>query len=97
MVVRHTLLHLNPERLGEAREFYNGEDLTGVLRTLKGYRFNHLFESVDEPGEAVSVTAWDTMEDAEAYEQSGLYADLITTLGEWSTAPSELRTYEVRE
>ena len=68
-----------------------------VMRKLKGYRFNYLLESIDEPGEAISVTAWDTMDDAEAYEQSGLYADLVTKFGKWFTAPAELRTYEVSE
>lgn len=97
MVVRHTLMYLDPKRLDEAREFYNSEELTGVLRRLKGYRFNYLLELVDEPGEAVSVTTWETVDDAEAHEQSGLYADLVTKLGEWFTAPAELRTYEVSE
>jgi heme-degrading monooxygenase HmoA len=90
-------MHLDPENLEMARESYKSEEFTGVLRELKGYRFNYLLESVDEPGEAISVTAWDTMDDAEAYEQSGLYADLVTKFGEWFTAPAELRTYEVSE
>jgi hypothetical protein len=37
------------------------------------------------------------MDDAEAYEQSGLYADLVTKFGKWFTAPAELRSYEVSE
>jgi heme-degrading monooxygenase HmoA len=97
MVVRHTLMHLDPENVEKARESYKSEEFTGVLRKLKGYRFNYLLESIDEPGEAISVTAWDTMDDAEAYEQSGLYADLVTKFGKWFTAPAELRTYEVSE
>ena len=35
MVVRHTLMHLDPENLEKARESYKSEEFTWVLRKLK--------------------------------------------------------------
>jgi hypothetical protein len=33
---------------------------------------NYLLEPVDSPGEDISMTAWDSREEAEAYERSGV-------------------------
>jgi heme-degrading monooxygenase HmoA len=68
-----------------------------VLERQKGHRFHHLLESVDVPGEGVSVSAWDSREDAEAYERSGVYEELVAKFGHFYTGPERLASYEVRE
>jgi len=56
-----------------------------------------MLESVDAPGDSISLTAWDSQEDAEAYEQSGTYKELVDKIRNYITAPPEFSTYEVRE
>jgi heme-degrading monooxygenase HmoA len=78
--MRMTHIKIDLVRLDEARTFYNSEEVSGFTRQQKGYRFHYLLESVDAPGELVSLTAWDTQADAEAFEQSEAYAAALSEL-----------------
>jgi heme-degrading monooxygenase HmoA len=76
--VRMTFTKSDSDSLEAARTLYNSEEVSGVLERQRGHRFHHLLESVDVPGEGVSVTtSWDSREDAEAYERSGAYEELV--------------------
>jgi heme-degrading monooxygenase HmoA len=97
MWVRMTYFRMDLANIEAARTFYNGEEISGVMRRQPGYRFNYLLESVDAPGEAISVSAWDSREAAEAYERSGVYEELIGRFGEYYVQPPELRNYEIPE
>ena len=87
MWVRMTYFRMDLANSQAARAFYNGEDISGMIRQQPGYRFNYLLESVDDPGEAISITAWDSREDAEAYERSGVYEEMLGRLGEFYVRP----------
>ncbi len=97
MWIRLTYAKIEPDKVAEARALYNSEMVSGVIRQQKGYRFHHLLESTDNPGEAISVTAWDSQADGEAYEQSGMYKELVVKFSAYFMAPPELKTYEIRE
>ena len=97
MWVRLTYVKVDPTHADEVRDLYNSDEISGVIRQQKGYRFHHLLESVDAQGESISLTAWDSQEDAEAYEQSGTYKELVDKIRNYITASPELRSYEVRE
>jgi len=43
------------------------------------------------------VTAWDSREDAEAYERSGAYEELVAKFRHFYTEPELLASYEVRD
>ena len=81
MLVRFTYIKMDPTNLDEVRDLYNSDEVSGVIRQQQGYRFHYLLESVNAPGESISLTAWDSREDAEAYEQSGAYKELVDKFG----------------
>ena len=97
MFVRMTFTKIDPAAVEAARALYNGDEVSGVLDRQEGHRFHYLLESVDAAGEGVSVTAWDSREDAEAYERSGAYEELVAKFRSFYTGPAQLRSYEVRE
>ena len=97
MFVLMTFTKIDPASAEAARALYYRDEIEGVLVRQKGHRFHHLLESVDVPGESISVTAWDSREDAEAYERSGAYEELEAKFGNFHTAPELLASYEVRE
>jgi heme-degrading monooxygenase HmoA len=97
MFVRMTFTQSDPASAEAARTLYNSDEVSGVLDRQRGHRFHYLLESVDAPGEGLSVTAWDSREDAEAYERSGAYEELVAKFGQFHTEPARLRSYEVRE
>ena len=96
--VRMTFTKIDPASAEAVRALYYRDEIWGVLERQKGHRFHyHLLESVDVPGEGVSVSAWDSREDAEAYERSGAYEELVAKFRNFYTEPERLASYEVRE
>ena len=93
MWVRMTHIKMDPGRVEEARALYNSDDVSGVVRSSEGYAFHHLLESVDNPGEVISITAWDTQEHGETYEHSGTYMRLVAKFNEFFTSPPVLKSY----
>jgi heme-degrading monooxygenase HmoA len=105
MWVRLTFLKIEPADLAAARALYQSEEISGVVRKQPGYRFHHLLESVERPGEVISLSAWRSQADADAYEQSGVYENLLRKFGEWFAIPPaegaiavpRLDSYEVHD
>ena len=96
MFVRITFTQTDPDAVEAARTLYYSDEVSGILERQKGHRFHYLLESVDAVGEAVSVTAWDSREDAEAYERSGTYEELVAKFNHLYTEAPRLGSYEVR-
>ena len=97
MWVRLTTIKMDPANVEAARALYNSEQVSGVIRAQEGYRFHHLLESVDNPGESLSITGWDSKANSDAYEQSGTYATLVGQFEEFFTGSPELRSYEIHK
>lgn len=92
-----TFTKVAPKDLDAIRAYYHSEAVSGLIRRQPGYRFHYLLESVEHPGEIRSLTAWDRREDAEVYERSGVYGELVRQFGQWLTIPPQVNSYEVRE
>ena len=99
MFVRMTFTKIDPASAEAVKALYYRDEIRGVLERQKGHRFHYyLLEAVDVPGEGVSVTAaWDSREDAEAYERSGAYEELVAKFGHFYTGPERLASYEMRD
>ena len=98
MVVRMNFTQSDPASAEAARALYYRDEIEGVLVRQKGHRFHYyLLEAVDVPGEGVSVSAWDSREDAEAYERSGVYEELVAKFRHFYTGPERLASYEMRD
>lgn len=93
MFVRLTFVNLDPNNLEGARAQANGPEIREIAAKEKGFRFMYLLESVERPGEAVSISAWDSREDAEAYGKN-VYPKLVGKFKQWFTGSAELRLYE---
>ena len=53
------------------------KEIVPVLQRTSGCRYIYLTESMQEDDEVVSITVWDSKHDADVYEQSGLFEDLV--------------------
>jgi heme-degrading monooxygenase HmoA len=97
MFVRMNFTKTDPASAEAARALYYRDEIEGVLARQKGHRFHYLLEAVDDATEGVFLTAWDSREDAEAYERSGAYKELADKFMHFHTGPELLASYEVRE
>jgi heme-degrading monooxygenase HmoA len=76
MWVRIVSLKILPGKLGDFRSYY-AEHTIPALRKVKGCRHVYLLESEGDKDEVLSVTTWQSRQDAEAYERSGLFDQLL--------------------
>jgi len=78
----------------EVRKLYYDEVIP-VMKEQEGQRFVHLLERLEAEGEAISITAWDNKANADAYEGSGFYQELVVKFQPFYSAWPELESYEV--
>jgi heme-degrading monooxygenase HmoA len=80
--VRIVSARIEPGRFGELKERYDRE-IKPVLMETKGCRAVFLVESVKARSRVLSVTVWDSEEDAIRYELSGAFDKLIGRISEF--------------
>lgn len=76
MHVRLLSLKIHPEKTEEFTEVYKNEIIPPLLK-VAGCRYAFLTESMKEINEYISVTIWNSVQDAERYETSGLFQQLV--------------------
>jgi heme-degrading monooxygenase HmoA len=94
MYVRMTFFKVKDGQMGALRELYNKEVIP-AHKKHKGIRFVHLLEGLDDANEGISVTAWDTKADVDAYEKSGDYERLVGMFNAMISGAPVLKSYEV--
>jgi heme-degrading monooxygenase HmoA len=94
MYVRMTLIKIKSGRMEALRSIYN-EQVIPTMQKQKGVRFIHLLECLENRDEGISITAWDTKADLDAYEKSGVYEGLIEKFKDFYSTPPVLKSYEV--
>jgi len=75
MYLRILSVQLNPGKLDEFRSIYE-KNILPALEKLKGCRFAFMTTSGEEENKVVCVSLWDSKQDADAYEKSGLFEEL---------------------
>jgi heme-degrading monooxygenase HmoA len=76
MFMRLLKVEVDPEGLHLLQNLYS-ERVLGALEGVPGCRFAGLMQSIHHPDTCLSLTLWNTPEDAAAYERSGLFAQLL--------------------
>ncbi len=71
MFIRMTFVRFKPGTMPEVQSLYN-DFVIPKMKEQPGLRFVHFLEQVDDRNAGISITAWDTRQDAEAYERTGI-------------------------
>jgi len=74
--VRIVSAKIQEDKLEEFKQLYSTEVIP-ALQTTKGCSYAYLTENLQEENEFISVTIWDSQEDAESYEKNGRFAELL--------------------
>ena len=94
MYVRMTFFRLKEGKMDDLRNLYN-KQVIAAHKNHKGIRFVHLVECMDSKYDGISVTAWDTKADVDAYEKSGDYEKLVALFKEMYSGEPVLKSYEI--
>ena len=92
MFVRLTYLNFLPGKMEEAKRIYNSE-LVPVVKSQKGNLDCRMLEPVDKTDDYISMTVWDNKEDADAYQASGVYKQLVDRIKEMYAKAPVLKVY----
>jgi heme-degrading monooxygenase HmoA len=82
MFVRIVAARVEPSRYSELKQRYDDEVAPALLAT-KGCRAAFLVEGVSARSRALSVTVWDSEQDALRYEASGSYDEMVAKTSEF--------------
>jgi quinol monooxygenase YgiN len=82
MYMRLLELRVKPEGLELARNYYQDTVLPRI-RTMPGCRFGLLIQNRLDPNDLISMTLWEQQRDAEAYQQSPVYEQMIAEFSEF--------------
>ncbi|MDP4262975.1 MAG: antibiotic biosynthesis monooxygenase family protein [Bacteroidota bacterium] len=92
MFVRLTYINFLAGRSEEARTIYNGE-IAPAVRKQKGNLDCRLLEPVNEADDYISMTLWETREDADTYHSSGVYKKMIERVSDLFSNEPVLKAY----
>ncbi len=76
MFVRIVSLKIQEGKLEEFKKIYS-EIIIPELKSVTGCQYVYLIESINEEDEYISLTIWDSKEDADNYESSGKFNQLV--------------------
>jgi len=93
MHARITTVQLRPDTVDASIGIYQQEILP-VITAQPGYQGVYFFTD-RASGNGVSITIWTSEADAQAYESSGTYRQLVAKLAANFAAPPTLATYDV--
>ena len=96
MFARLTFISVQPESIEEVKRIYN-EELAPVVKSQKGNVGAWLLEPTDSTDDFISLTEWISEAEANAYESSGTYRELVDKLKDKYKNKSVLKTYNVTE
>lgn len=93
MITRMTFLSFPPEKKEELKKIYQ-EETTPMVRKQKGNLDCMLLEPLNPADEYVSLTTWDSQEDADNYQSSGVYKQLVDRVRPFFTKEPVLKVYQ---
>ena len=93
MYARLTIVQMKPDLLDETIKLYK-DGVIPAAKSQKGFRGAYLL-SDSKSGKGISITLWDSEEEAIANEKSGYYQDQVNKFKEYFTAPPVREGYEV--
>ena len=103
MFMRLVQLNVELQYIDEFRDAYKTEVIER-LQKMPGCKFVGLIENGTEETEFISLTLWDTQEQAESYEKGGIYSELLGKLmpylqnsSEWKIQLSENLELEYKQ
>jgi heme-degrading monooxygenase HmoA len=79
MYIRIVSHILQKDKIKEFRDIFV-DQIIPTLRETKGCRYSYLIESMQQENEVISLSIWDSKEDALAYEKGGMFDKLINIL-----------------
>jgi len=93
MFARLTIVQMKTDKLDETIKIFE-DSVVPAAKSQKGYQGAYLLTDRNS-GKGISISLWDSEEDAIANEQSGYYQEQVGRFKNFFTAPPVQEGYEV--
>ena len=93
MFARITTTQMKTDKMDDAIRLYK-ESVVTSIKSQKGFRGIYLLSDF-KTGKSLSISMWDSEEDAVATEKSGYYQEQLGKFKDFFTAPPSQEGYEV--
>ena len=92
MYVRLTYINFLPGKAEATKKIYNDE-LLPIVKQQKGNLDCRLLEPVDKADDYISMTVWESKEDADSYQSRGIYKQLVDRIRDSYSKEPVLKVY----
>jgi quinol monooxygenase YgiN len=96
MIARLTFFNAHPKDVEELKKIYH-EQIVPVIRNQKGNLGAWLLEPTNEKDQFISLTEWISNADADTYESSGTYKELVNKVKAKFKGEPHLKIYNIAE
>ena len=96
MFARLTSISVHSNKMDELRRIFN-EEIVPVVKAQKGNLGIWLLEPTNENDDYISLTEWLSAADADAYETSGTYRQLVDKIKDMYNRKPVLKTYNIAD
>lgn len=96
MIARLTFFAVNQKDVEELKRIYN-QEIIPVIKTQKGFLGAWMLEPENPKEEFISLTEWVSKADADAYETSGTYKQLVDKVKDKFKGEPKLKVYTAGE
>ena len=93
MIVRMTIFNVLPNKVEELTKLYANE-IVPFVKQQKGNLDCRMLEPLDKSDDYISMSVWDNMKDADAYQSSGAYKQQVDKVKKFFTKDAVLKTYK---
>ena len=94
MFIRLTFFDFQLQHLDEVKKIFN-EEVVPVVKSQKGNLGVWLLEPTNPMDQYISLTEWTSEADAQTYQNSGIYKQLVDLLKDKYRSNPVLRTFNV--
>jgi len=96
MFARLTSISVPSSKMEELRRIFN-EEIVPVVKAQRGNLGIWLLEPTNENDDYISLTEWLSAADADAYEASGIYRQLVDKIKDMYNRKPVLKTYNIAD
>lgn len=96
MWMNHTIARGTPENVARAVELLNKPEPLEAFRKAQGFRALYLVVNLEDSGEVISVSVWDSAEEGRAFYASQAYKQVFGSVAHLVSEPPVHKQFEVK-
>jgi heme-degrading monooxygenase HmoA len=96
MWMNHTITRGTPENINTAVRLLDTPEVTDAFRNAPGFRAIYLVVNLDDPGEVISISVWDSAEEGRAFYASDVYKRIFGGVVHLVSEPPFHKQFDVR-